>query len=261
MSDKQFKSLLLLTVFVLFVCANGMSVCYLSHDTCSWERYVVANLIGISFLSRLFFYIESLSVIYALMAFEAVLSLCLGIYPFLFTSLAIVYSWCVAREFFYGGWLRTQLLLFSIIKAVAVSLFGYAVGVMITGKPLWNLPLIFLLSGVVNWNLFNLYEFSQHSFSSEEEKPQLQSYTAIYGIVQAVRLGLAQAFLATILVDLMLGQAMIVLFWGLAVLFYFGLSFIFKGTTTAAKAYRYASLSFIYYFFIVTIVLLTTKGP
>lgn len=248
--------ILLLFLAVLFTLANGMAAAYLAKAYPLPDRYVVASLIAASFLFRIIVQPQPEALIWWLMAFEALLSLWMGGYPFLFTAIAIGYSWLAYRGFFIGEWLRTQLALFTIMRAVAVSLLGFALAVLITGKPLWSLPPLYLLSGIIYWNLFNLYEFSRLTFALEEESPQRQSHTSLYGIVRAVRLSLAQAFLATLFADVMIGQAMIALFWGLAVVFVSGIVFIVKRTAGTAIAFRYLSLAFIYYFFAMMLVIL-----
>jgi 4-hydroxybenzoate polyprenyltransferase len=271
-------------MILLFVVANGMLAAYLVKGHPTWGSFFIALLLAISFFFRLRLFDELKdeetdrkvnptrplvrgllssqavkNAAYVLIAFEVILSAFVGVYALLPMLVAIGYSLLMYNEFFIGTWLRTQLLLYAITHTVVVIFLGYALAVVVTGNPLWSFPGVFFLSGIMNWNLFNIFEISRKSFAPDEERPHVESYTSLYGLWRAVRLSLAQAFLATIFGELMIGQAMIGFFWGLLVLCFFAAAFVVRGTPIYAKIYRKLSGAFILYIYLVIILILWNR--
>lgn len=266
-------------MILLFVVANGFIASYFLEITPSWNRYALAILLALSFFFRLGLFNElnkdeeyninkptrSLvrrlisvqemrTTAFALIAFEIILSGYIGFYALVPMAIAIGYSVLMYNEFFIGPWLRNQLVLRTFIHSLASTFLGYALAVVITGKAIRHFPWLFFVMGVINWNLFNFFEFTKKTLAPEEEEPHVDSYTSLYGLWRALKLSLAQAFLACIIGEMIIGQLMIGFFWGLLVLCIAGAIFVTKGSPIAAKTFRKLSRVFILYYFIILII-------
>ncbi len=281
---ERFPLMQTLPMILLFVIANGMLACYVVKVQAAWQSYLLAVCLALSFFFRLRLFDELKDeetdrqvnptrplargllscrqvkrLAYFLVGFEVFISACAGMHALLPTLVAIGYSLLMYKEFFVGAWLRTQLLLYAITHTVVVIFLGYALAAIVTAQSLFVFPAVFFLSGIMNWNLFNIYEISRKSFAPEEERQQVDSYTSLYGLWRAVRLSLAQAFLAAIFGDIVMKPAMIGFFWGLLILGFTAAAFVLKGTRQTAHLYRVCSGAFIMYMYLIIIVLLWNR--
>jgi 4-hydroxybenzoate polyprenyltransferase len=48
----------------------------------------------------------------------------------------------------------------------------------------------------INWALFNLFEFARKTFAPDEERPHVESYSSLFGVLGAVLLSLSQVAIA-----------------------------------------------------------------
>jgi 4-hydroxybenzoate polyprenyltransferase len=70
----------------------------------------------------------------------------------------------------------------------------------VSGMPLWEFPRAWVVGSLVNWMLFNVFEFSRKTFAPAEERPHVDSYSLLFRPAGAVLLTLSQVTLAVVLI-------------------------------------------------------------
>jgi 4-hydroxybenzoate polyprenyltransferase len=135
---------------------------------------------------------------------------------FFFYIAAVMYSLMMYEEFFVGDFLRPHLTTYAITHTWVCGLLSLAIGVaalsvfktfgsarsdvleQLFGKSL-NLALFekkFWLIAGMNWFYFNFFEFARKTFSKEEEKATVPSYSKIFTPFGAALLSFSQILLA-----------------------------------------------------------------
>lgn len=112
-----------------------------------------------------------------LITVELSLSLLIGPAAFLALAATILYSLLMFREFFIGSWLRPRLATYALthtLIACWMSLFIFAAA---TGRHFWQVPEAYSWFVLVNWMIFNIFEFGRKSFGKEEEQELVDSYS------------------------------------------------------------------------------------
>jgi len=95
-------------------------------------------------------------------------------------TIALAYSFLMYREFFIGPRIRPHLTTYAVTHTFVSVLLGYSVASVVTGLALWELPWALLAFGLVNWCLFNLFEFARKTYAREEERVDVDSYSRIF---------------------------------------------------------------------------------
>ncbi len=271
---ERFPPLAMIPMIFFFVGGNGVIAQHLTGAKTSWLSYAAAFVLALSFFLRLRFYDEIKdyetdlkhnpqrplargvltpgqvwnSSLY-LIAFEVILAGWIGIYA-LFTQLvAIGYSLLMYKEFFIGKWLRPHLTLYAITHTLVSAFLGYALITIIISKPIWQFPPLLLLTGLMNWSLFNLFEFARKTFAPGEERSDVESYSSLYGVWGALALSLSQALVGTLLAGLMLPSSLPLLCVGLLILLAASLYLGIVKDKNSAKVFRNMSTLFLLYFF------------
>lgn len=135
-------------------------------------------------------------VIAALTMLEVVIAVSFGWTVLVTHLIAIGYSLLMYREFFIGAYLRPRLTAYAVTHTCSSVLLGFSLASLTTGVPVWKLPPVVLVFGLVNWMLFNVFEFARKTFAREEEASDVDSYSSLYHPWGALVLTLSQIAVA-----------------------------------------------------------------
>ncbi len=123
-------------------------------------------------------------------------------------------------------------------------LLGFSLSLHWLGRSGLSLPLQNFLFLFVNWGFFNLFEFARKTFSSQEERPNVESYSKVFSLPGAVVLSWTQVVLPLFLL-FQLGLFQKQPFGGsvlAAIAFVLtiatGIYFVLKRSTSSAKLFR-----------------------
>ncbi len=192
------------------------------------------------------------TVIGILIFLELLASFLIGRNAFIIQLIAVGYSLLMYKEFFLGKFIRPHLTLYAVTHTAVSILLGYCIIAQFSKTAFWLFSVETLLFGLVNWSLFNLFEFARKTFAKEEESPTSDSYSKLYGSVGAFLLTVSQSAIAIFLLYRIAGIS--IYFWihiGLLVfLLILSLSYIIGGK---AKFYRLAWSIYIILFYLVVI--------
>lgn len=274
--QERFSPWTTLPMIALFVLANGLLACRLAHVEAHWSLFLAAFVLMLSAFFRLRLFDELkdyetdrkfnpqrplarglltttqvLLVAGGLIIFELVFARFLGLHVLLAQAIAIVYSLLMYKEFYVGEWLRPQLLLYAITHTFVCALLAYSIASVVTTSYLWQLPVLFILSTIMNWSLFNLFEFARKTFAPSEERAQVDSYSSLYGLFIAVTLTLMAAVTGIVFAFLMLWKGLEWFLPGFLVLFAAGNYLIITRSVHGARLFRYVSGAFILYFYVI----------
>ncbi|MBU1695042.1 MAG: manganese transporter permease [Verrucomicrobia bacterium] len=150
---------------------------------------------------------------------------------------AVAYSYLMYREFFIGRWLRPRLTTYAVTHTAVSILLGFSIAAQVIGPTQAMFPLRGLAFGLVNWMLFNVFEFGRKTFAPEEEKPGADSYSSLFGAWGAVALCMSQVGIALLVLGRLFGES--VPQQGLAsMLLATGVVYVLRPTRATARAYR-----------------------
>lgn len=136
---------------------------------------------------------------------ELIITALLGKSVFLIQALAIGYSLLMYKEFFAGSWLRPKLTMYAVTHTAVSIALGFAVISQSSGVDLRNYPKEIFLLGLVNWFLFNVFEFARKTFGTAEESQHADSYSKLYGRPGAYFLTASQSAAAIFLLFYVFG--------------------------------------------------------
>lgn len=169
-----------------------------------------------------------------------------GINSFVIIVISILYSLLMFKEFFVRDWIRNHLTFYAVTHTFVSCLFSLALFSAFTLQPVWTfLPKIYLFV-LVNWFLFNIYEFGRKTFTSSEERKNVDSYTKVFGRFGAVILVLSMAVLTSILlVQSISFFSFVISLILLIILALLGIKFAFSNQEYWGRLYRASTLSYI----------------
>ncbi|NLI77901.1 MAG: hypothetical protein GX442_15865 [Candidatus Riflebacteria bacterium] len=108
---------------------------------------------------------------------EGVLAANLGWPVFVSYVFLLCFTLLMRMEFFVGDWLRPQLELYAITHTFSASMLGMLIHAVATGRQPAQADDAFLLFGLGNWFVFNVFEFGRKTFGREEEREGVDSYS------------------------------------------------------------------------------------
>lgn len=172
--------------------------------------------------------------------------LAVGVY-----AVPVVYSFLMYKEFFMGNFLRPHLTTYAVLHTFVSGILALALSAIAnirlfhsTGLDVLTNP-GFLLVALMNWFYFNYFEFARKTFAASEERPNVASYSNIFGPQGAVLLSLSQVILAAV------AWSMAMRSWGydlplytlglLVVMVAASLPYFFKPSVKSASLFRNAS--------------------
>jgi 4-hydroxybenzoate polyprenyltransferase len=136
--------------------------------------------------------------IVVIIGLELSIAACLGQKAFATSVTVICYSLLMFKEFFIGSYLRPHLTSYAVTHTFVTFLLSIALSQAITDTLSFH-HIYFALS---NWALFNIFEFGRKTFQSDEERPEVESYSSIFGIKGACLLLISQALISFLLISL-----------------------------------------------------------
>jgi 4-hydroxybenzoate polyprenyltransferase len=115
---------------------------------------------------------------------------------------AIIYSLLMYKEFFIKDIIRPHLTTYAISHTFVTSLLSMAIFTFINQKQyIENIfDKNFFYFALSNWMLFNIFEFGRKTFAPSEERPNVDTYSSLFGKKLAVILVLSQAIISYFLI-------------------------------------------------------------
>lgn len=114
-------------------------------------------------------------------------------------SIAALYSLLMYNEFFCGRWMRPKLELYALVHTLVAGGLGWFLACVGTLKMPWELPSVVLGFALVNWSVFNVFEFARKTYGDDESDGRAETYSGRLGPLGAVALSLFWAVLAVLL--------------------------------------------------------------
>jgi 4-hydroxybenzoate polyprenyltransferase len=128
---------------------------------------------------------EAKQVAFVLILVELSLAFFIGRAAFLAAIFTVVYSLIMYKEFFIGDWLRPKMATYALAHTLVSCWMSVFVFSAVTGLNFWRLSRIYGLFVLVNWMIFNIFEFGRKTFGKEEEEELVESYSKRLGPVRA----------------------------------------------------------------------------
>lgn len=160
--------------------------------------------------------------------------------------LAIAYSLLMFKEFFISQWIRPHLTTYALSHTIVSSILSLALFSALNSVYLWNLSFEFYAFALGSWCLFNIFEFGRKTFLSSEERPQVESYSKIFGRLGAVILVVGMALgsiwllsYTSLNLNLMMNAVLVILLLGS------GIAYAFLNRSPFGKIYRGLSSAYI----------------
>lgn len=128
---------------------------------------------------------EAKQVALSLILLELCLAFFIGRAAFVAVICTIVYSLIMYKEFFIGDWLRPKMASYALAHTIVSCWMSVFVFSAVTGLNFWEIPKVYVMFVLVNWMIFNIFEFGRKTFGKEEEKELLESYSKRLGPMRA----------------------------------------------------------------------------
>lgn len=178
--------------------------------------------------------------------------ICFGLLGF--TSLigaliAVGFSVLMYNEFFIRDYLRSHLTTYAVTHTAVSVLLSLAIFSAISSTFIWDLEPAAYYLALSSWCLFNIFEFGRKTFSSQEEKANVDSYSKLFGRFGAVSLVIGMAILSLIILSFT-PFAQAVIFWPFiicasVVLGISGITYALYDKTAHSNIYRIASSAYL----------------
>lgn len=223
---ERFSPLAYIFTVTCFVMGNGTIAIHLQGATLSLPKVVVSLLLTVSFFFRLRCFDEIkdletdcrinpsrplarglltppqvMKMILSLTLFELILAASLSRSVLLVHATAIAYSYLMFKEFFIGRILVKHLTTYAVTHTFVSVLIGYSIIAQMSGQGLDEFSRETLVFSLLNWTLFNLFEFARKTYAPEEERDGVDSYSSIFSPIGAALLSLSQVGCALVILN------------------------------------------------------------
>ncbi len=131
--------------------------------------------------------------IWVCLVLEISLMSLLGVKATLSFMIAIFYSLLMYKEFFIPKLLRPHLTTYAVSHTIVTIPMSLAIFSALTERYSWNMPSHLVYFSLANWLVFNIFEFGRKTFSTQEERNAVESYSKIFHRWGAVLLVLSMA--------------------------------------------------------------------
>lgn len=173
----------------------------------------------------------------------------LGFRPLVGIIIAIAYSLLMYKEFFVRERIRARLTTYAVTHTAVSVLLSLAIYSAISSHFIWQLNSAAYYFALSNWCLFNIFEFGRKTFSLQEEKMSVDSYSKLFGRFGAVSLVIIMAILSLALLSFT-PFAQAASFWPFiisasATLGVLGVAYAVYDKLWQAKIYRIASSAYL----------------
>ncbi len=210
---------------------------------------------------------EAKQVSVCLITLELFLAFLINRATFIAAVCTVLYSLIMYKEFFIGKWLRPRMATYALTHTLVscwMSVFVYSA---VTGLGFWTISKTYGMFVLVNWMIFNIFEFGRKTFGKDEEKDLIESYSKRLG---SVRAAFNVVFMATVAlyVALKLGNTFDLSFLYTASMYVlYGLTLLaaalyaVHNDKSSARFFRgVCSIFILFYNVIITIGIILTKG-
>jgi 4-hydroxybenzoate polyprenyltransferase len=117
----------------------------------------------------------------SLILLELCLAFFIGLAAFIAAICTVVYSLIMYKEFFVGDWLRPKMATYALAHTLVSCWMSVFIFSAVTGLNFWMIPKTYGLFVLVNWMIFNIFEFGRKTFGKEEEGDLVESYSKRLG--------------------------------------------------------------------------------
>lgn len=183
----------------------------------------------------------------------------MGLQSFITLSIAILYSLLMYKEFFIAEKIRPHLTTYALTHTIVTTFLSFAIFSFLTQLSFIDViknP-YFVSFALANWLLFNLFEFGRKTFATEEERPNVDTYSSLFGKLGAASLVASQAIIAHALALGLDDLNQAIVYWGFGILIVtlaiVSINFIISNTRAAAKRFRSFSSIYIVVFYLILI--------
>lgn len=289
---ERFKPSVYLPMITIFAGANAIYLIRATGQDWNWVRFAVVLFMQILFFLRMRVFDEikdyetDLAInphrplargvasfrqvrrgIFVFMCLELIIAWNLGFWPFLMHLVATYYSVMMFEEFFLGDHLRPHLTLYAVTHTFVSTLLGLSAAIAMTGMDMHGLHSYHVSFFLMNWAFFNVFEFARKTFADEEERPNVESYSKIYGTLGAAILSLSQGVLGNVLLyrslqnpaqEANVGR----ISWTIGALILYAvacLPFMIKPTRPSARLFRAVSSFYLLFHYIVVVTIFIWK--
>lgn len=140
--------------------------------------------------------IEVKKIILALIIFEFSIVLLFSPISFFILLFSVLYSLLMYKEFFIPEILKPHLTTYALIHTIVTLPFSLTLLSFFGQVSYSEIPFEQKIFSLLSWPLFNIFEFGRKSFCTEEERPQVPTYSSLFGRFGAVLLNLSQVSFA-----------------------------------------------------------------
>lgn len=195
---------------------------------------------------------------------EIVIALWFGQEVFSTYTLVLSFTLLMRQEFFIGEWLRPRMELYAASHTLSAFLMGVLIISLASGKMIWQMPISAVLFSLGSWFVFNVFEFGRKTFSKEEEREGIDSYSLRLKPWGAFGLITINMLTATIMMMLAVGklvdikQLMYIIIVKSVLVFLVsltGLAYCIKGSLKYARLYRSAVSLYLLLYYVVFILM------
>ncbi len=116
--------------------------------------------------------------------------------------ISILYSLLMYKEFFIGQKIRPFLTTYAVTHTIISTFISLSLFTSFSQTFPWEQEFYFILFALNSWCLFNIFEFGRKTFTQEEERENVESYSKIFGRTGAVLLVLSMAALSAYLLKM-----------------------------------------------------------
>lgn len=175
-------------------------------------------------------------------------------------AIPILYSLLMYKEFFIRDKIRPHLTTYAVSHTIVTSLLTISIFSFLNQQSfltnIKNADILYF--ALINWMLFNIFEFGRKTFALIEERPNIDTYSSLFGKKLAVLLVISQALIAFVLTTKIKAfHSTIIMYSNVALLLAlinFGVLYIFSNEVRPAKHYRIMSSVYIIIFYLILIV-------
>ena len=188
---------------------------------------------------------------------ELITFLVSGINAFFAIIFTISYSLLMYKEFFIREKIRPHLTTYAIMHTIVTSFLSLSIFSFLTKQSLTEViqNKYFLAFSFVNWLLFNIFEFGRKTFSSEEERDNVDTYSSLFGRKGAALLVISQRLMSIMIIlslDIFQNPKVVIAFGILLlILLISSFKYVIDDSKSSAKVFRLMSSIYIIIFYII----------
>ena len=174
---------------------------------------------------------------------ECLLVLVLSPAAILAYVIALGFSLFMFKEFFIGDLIRPHLTTYAVLHTFVSVLMGYMVAAVSQNVSILEFPTHLFLFGIINWTLFNIFEFARKTFARDEERDGIETYSSKFSPLGATALVASQMLIVALtnlfLIDSMLAKSIVLFQLMIMAIVITGMwLFLAHGTKRSATTYR-----------------------